>query len=235
MKPSAQLGHSGSFRTLGATGHPAHLTDREDLPARTHHLLDKTPHWGVFCQNSAYLNRMIAKKCFVFFPAATAAILGFSADRSQANETLVASYGPVLEACYVDATSKAEREACIGAMSSACSAREEGGETTLGITSCLLAEATVWDGFLNAEYQAAQARAKSADAEEAAYFPEFANWSEALLDAQRAWITFRDSECALAYAAWGAGSMRNIASADCQMRMTADRTIELRSRLEEFG
>ena len=33
---------------------------------------------------------------------------------------------------------------------------------------------------------------------------------ETLLEAQRAWIAFRDAECALDYAEWGSGSMRSL-------------------------
>ena len=73
-----------------------------------------------------------------------------------------------------------------------------------------------------------------ADEEEAAYFPEFAVRAEKLLEAQRAWIVYRDAECALDYAEWGAGSMRNIAHADCRLQMTAERTIELRRMREMF-
>ena len=54
------------------------------------------------------------------------------------------------------------------------------------------------------------------------------------LEAQRAWIAFRDTACALDYAEWGSGSMRNIAWADCRMQMTAERTIELRAMREMF-
>ena len=177
---------------------------------------------------------MIARICGVFFSGVVFVFLGFAGSPAKANDALVATYGTALETCYANAASTPERQACIGVMSSACSAREEGGETTLGIVTCLMAEATVWDGFLNTEYQAVRARAKAADTDEAAYFPEFAKRAEALLAAQRAWITFRDAECFRAYAEWGSGSMRNIASSDCQMQMTADRTIELRQSLEEF-
>jgi uncharacterized protein YecT (DUF1311 family) len=111
---------------------------------------------------------------------------------------------------------------------------QEGGHSTLGMTACLNAEADVWDGFLNTEYWATQDWAKAADEEEAAQFPEFAVMAERLREAQRAWIAFRDAECALSYAEWGSGSMRNIAHADCRMQMTAERTIELRRMREMF-
>ena len=151
-----------------------------------------------------------------------------------ATEHEVQDFGPELEACYADATDTAGREACIGTMASTCMDNQDGGHTTLGMSSCLNGEATVWDGFLNVEYKATREFAKAMDADEAEYFPELARRAETLLVAQRAWLAFRDAECALAYAEWGSGSMRTIAYADCVMRMTAERTIRLRSMREAF-
>lgn len=144
-----------------------------------------------------------------------------------ATEHEVGLYGPVLRGCYEAAADVSARADCVGLMSTECMDSQEGGHSTLGMTYCLNAEAEVWDGFLNAEYRAAQDWVKAADADEAAHFPAFAVRAEKLLAAQRAWIAFRDAECALEYARWGSGSMRNIAHADCVMRMTAERTIQL--------
>ncbi|NND17572.1 MAG: DUF1311 domain-containing protein [Silicimonas sp.] len=151
-----------------------------------------------------------------------------------ATEHGVADYGHLLNDCYVSATETEARTACLGMMSTACMDSQDGGHTTLGMTSCLSAEAAVWDGHLNAEYRATRDWARAADEDEATHFPEFAVRAEKLLEAQRAWIAFRDAECALDYAEWGSGSMRNIAYADCMMQMTAERTIELRRMREMF-
>ena len=145
-----------------------------------------------------------------------------------ATETEVAVYGPILETCY-ETAAEDTRDACRGKMAEACMAAEEGGYSTLGMVQCTNAEATVWDRFLNEEYKATMAALKAMDAEEAVYFPEFANRAESLRDAQRAWIAFRDAECGLAYAMWGSGSMRNVAAVNCHLEMTATRTIELLS------
>lgn len=151
-----------------------------------------------------------------------------------ATEHEVGAYGAVLDACYSAARDETAQKACIGKMSTACMDSQEGGHSTLGMTSCMAAEAEVWDKHLNAEYKATRAYMKAADTDEAEYFPEFARRVETLLAAQRAWIAFRDAECDLAYAEWGSGSMRNIAWADCRMQMTAERTIELRAMREMF-
>lgn len=143
------------------------------------------------------------------------------------------AYGPVLFQCYGEADMPGARTACIGALSEACRAGEDGGETTMGIVTCALAELRAWDVLLNEEYKATRDWAVALDAETVGTFPEFANLADSLLEAQRAWIAYRDAECGLAYALWGSGSMRNIASSNCQMSMTAERTIQLRGMREE--
>lgn len=159
------------------------------------------------------------------------AVLAFTG-AAQAMEHMDQAYGPILAQCYSAAKDGSARAACQGRMSGACMENEESGQSTLGMTICLSAEAEAWDALLNAEYSRALAGAKLMDTEEAEYFPEFANRANALREAQRAWITFRDADCELAYAQWGSGSMRNIAFADCRMEMTARRTLELRDMQE---
>lgn len=168
----------------------------------------------------------------VVFGALMAAVAAPGAAKAAEHE--VAEFGPILTGCYEAAGDTDAKAACLGGMSSHCMDSQDGGHTTLGMTFCLGAEADVWDGFLNAEYRETRAWAEAADADEAVYFPEYAVRAEKLLDAQRAWIAFRDAECALDYAEWGAGSMRNIAYADCRLKMTAERTIELRRMREMF-
>ncbi|MEM9427653.1 MAG: lysozyme inhibitor LprI family protein [Pseudomonadota bacterium] len=147
---------------------------------------------------------------------------------ASATEQEVAAYGATLDACYTAAADSAALTDCIGQMATVCMDSQDGGHSTLGMTMCAMAEARVWDKFLNLEYRATMDGLKAMDTDEAEYFPEFANRAESLRAAQRAWIAFRDAECGLAYAMWGSGSMRNIASSNCQLEMTAARTIELR-------
>ncbi|MEM9342215.1 MAG: lysozyme inhibitor LprI family protein [Pseudomonadota bacterium] len=144
-----------------------------------------------------------------------------------ATEHEVKTYGHVLEACYLAAENAEGRTACIGKMAEACMETEEGGYSTFGMASCNTGEMLVWDFFLNTEYMNTMDWAKAADASEGENFPEFANRVESLRDAQRAWIAFRDAECGMAYAQWGAGSMRHISGTGCVLQMTAERTIEL--------
>lgn len=146
-------------------------------------------------------------------------------------DDLVARYGNDLAACYAG-SDIGDLPDCKGLLQEPCMGGEEGGETTLGMVTCTMAETRVWDGYLNAEYRESRAWAEAMDADQRTYAPEFANLADALLDAQRAWIAFRDAQCGLEYAFWGSGSMRRIAGASCALEMTADRAIALRGLRE---
>ncbi|MEL6167958.1 MAG: lysozyme inhibitor LprI family protein [Pseudomonadota bacterium] len=140
-------------------------------------------------------------------------------------------YDAMLDACYYGAEGPAEQRGCIGLAAQSCQS-EDGGQTTLGMALCNHAERMAWDRILNAEYRETLGWARAMDADEAVSFPEFAKREENLRAAQRAWIAFRDAECALDYAVWGAGSMRHIAGTACLARLTAERTLELADKTE---
>ncbi len=141
-------------------------------------------------------------------------------------------YIEVLAECYGGARTTPDRRACIGKAAAICQEEEPQGQTTLGLVTCVGIEADAWDVVLNGEYQLAMEWARQADATGSA--PEFARRADTLRAAQRAWIEFRDAECILAYALWGSGSMRRIAGAECQLRMIAERGIDLRAMREEM-
>lgn len=125
----------------------------------------------------------------------------------------VADDAAALEGC-LGAADRAED--CIDAVAGPC--REVEGDTTLAIATCAMREADAWDALLNRSWAPLRDGAK-ADG----------SW-DALLAAQRAWLAFRDAECAHAYAQYGGGSMRTIAAANCRMTLTAARAIEFRQR-----
>ena len=151
-------------------------------------------------------------------------------DRALGEEEILAH----LRACYEAGETPDDRRACMFQTSDMCQSAEEGGGSTLGITTCNHAETTAWDVLLNEEYKATMAWAKDFDAGDQQYFPEFANREDSLRAAQRAWIAFRDAECGLRYAIWGAGSMRHIAGTACMLKETAERTVELRMMRDVF-
>ncbi|WP_019955744.1 lysozyme inhibitor LprI family protein [Yoonia vestfoldensis] len=132
-------------------------------------------------------------------------------------------YAPMVAACLSSGDA-----ACIGDAASMCMADERDGDTTVGMSGCLAGEAGAWDALLNAEYAAARDFARAMDAEEAEFFPEYAVRADQVQVAQRAWIAFRDANCAMQYGVWEAGSMRQIAGADCLLEMTAAQTFALR-------
>lgn len=123
----------------------------------------------------------------------------------------------IVAGCLAETPPRQTVAGCIGDAARQCQTAP-GGDTTVGMMDCLMAERDVWDGFLNDEYR--ETREALAHVE---------GWQASLLAAQRAWIAFRDAECKLAYDRYEGGSMRVIAGADCQMRQTARRTLELRA------
>lgn len=147
-----------------------------------------------------------------------------------AQDDLAAKYGPLLDRCY--AANPGTEDDCIGVVSKACTAGEPHGETTLGMTTCAQVETAAWDKILNSEYRATRDFMRAMDDEDRKSDPGFAVRVESLRKAERAWIAFRDAECGLEYAVWGAGSMRNVAASQCLMSFTAQRAIELRAMRE---
>ena len=129
-----------------------------------------------------------------------ASVLVSFAGGAHALDDVLAQYRQVLDTCLAQAIDHEARIDCIGRMSAICMDSEEGGHSTLGMSTCNHAEAQAWDHYLNVEYKATMSWAKTADSEEKVHFPEFANRADALRSAQRAWIAFRDAECGLSYA-----------------------------------
>lgn len=135
--------------------------------------------------------------------------------------------------CLEAAGDPAAAQACIGRGAATCMDTDPAqNQTTAGMMFCTLAEAQLWDDQLNVEYRKLRDRARRMDAGESQ--PEYAVRAARLLDAQRAWIAFRDADCALAYAEYGAGSMRVLSSAGCQLQLTAERTIALKFMFQEM-
>lgn len=106
---------------------------------------------------------------------------------------------------------------CIGVASNICQEQPEGA-STIGILDCLSREAAWWDDLLNSHYQDLLAASDPGPA-------------DGLRKAQRAWIAFRDADCAFRYGMWGEGSIRSIAGASCTLDHTARRAIDLEALL----
>lgn len=117
------------------------------------------------------------------------------------------------------------RDVCIGRVSGPCIQAPNGG-STVGMMNCLLREYEAWDIVLNREYRKTRDAFRAAD-ESGDMLNQDLTRVDALLKAQRAWITFRDEECSLHYIRWGKGSFRQVAGADCLMQLTAERVLDL--------
>ncbi len=135
------------------------------------------------------------------------------------------SYDPaVLTACL--SAQKDQPDSCIGKASGLCM-EGEGGSSTVGMVSCLGAEADQWDEHLNAAYETVLAESERTDAEMkqlgSAADPEV----PALHEMQRSWIAFRDAACSYEASRWGGGSGAGPAATGCVMQLTARQALRL--------
>lgn len=145
-------------------------------------------------------------------------------------------YRKAFDTCLSSAEdSREQADLCVGKVSSACMEAEDGGYSTLGMTSCTMMENGLWDGVLNADWPRHRAAAHAQDEAERPYFDgAFTTAEQDLLVAQRAWIAFRDADCAAAGSSWGSGSMRHIEYAACMLGHTSARVLDLRGQWEKF-
>jgi len=128
-----------------------------------------------------------------------------------------------VEACFAGWDGQGAPD-CAGDASNECQ-RKNDVVATPDIVTCIAAETEVWDRLLNQTYRETRARFAERDRTEGnAALPI----EDALVEAQRAWIAFRDAECALNYAAFQGGTIRSVVSASCALAMTARRTVQLR-------
>lgn len=91
-------------------------------------------------------------------------------------------------------------------------------DNTLEIVDCIEVRTKVWDGRLNQAYKALTTMLRD---------PSMKAQIAPLKDAQKAWIKYRDANCAF-YAA-GQGTITQIETASCMRDMTQARAIELQS------
>jgi len=154
-------------------------------------------------------------------------LLAFLPLPAAAEDSLLARFRAPVDACYNAAQSTDDMAACNGLLSISCMEREEYGQSTHGMASCMRAEMQFWDEWLNHEYRATMAHLREVDAADRAMSPETAIRADRLRTAQRAWIAFRDADCAVTYALWGNGSMRLIMGPSCLSERTYERVLDL--------
>lgn len=106
---------------------------------------------------------------------------------------------------------------CIGGFATACIS-DAGLTDSISIAQCMETETQAWDAVLNTAYQSLRADLAGPDMLPVA--------AEALRDAQRAWIPFRDAEClSRGNLTTGTGHFED--GAACMMRVTATRALDL--------
>lgn len=119
---------------------------------------------------------------------------------------------------------------CIGLAAQRCMETTPGGHSTHGMNACLDAEREWWDDRLNTNYRALREIERAADVDAPPGQPLFA---DALRDMQRAWIAFRDATCNYEVLYWYGGTGATTAWQSCQLHLTAEQALALRSRLDE--
>ncbi|TQS74014.1 DUF1311 domain-containing protein [Rhodobacteraceae bacterium] len=90
--------------------------------------------------------------------------------------------------------------------------------TQSDMNQCAYRDLQSADALLNTAYKEARARARAFGAENAAQ----------LLGAQRAWIAFRDADCAARAEQYAGGSIQPLIHATCMTELTERRTQDLR-------
>ena len=109
-----------------------------------------------------------------------------------------------------------EASGCIGICRDACSEDRIRSNQDLADGQCMTGEAAQWDARLNRTWAAVKERL--------AGNPE---GLLALTQAQKAWIAFRDAECAASAAIWAPDGTGAAEAGNCLLSMTAQRYIEL--------
>lgn len=105
-------------------------------------------------------------------------------------------------------------------------------ETQMEMTYCAEQDLNAADKALNAQYQLSRkvTRARDVDAE-----ASLKGADDALVRAQRAWLAYRDAQCAsVGYQAHG-GSMEPQLIYACQADLTRQRTTELKALVESMS
>lgn len=159
-----------------------------------------------------------------------------SAAQEQADEPTGAKPQDIAEidGCLAAAAETGEDPAkrCIGLLSGACVDTPEG-QTTVGMMTCMASETAAWDTILNDQWPKLMTQAREADESSQTIGSDRPSRAEALRAAQRAWIAFRDAECAHAYVSGGEGTIRTLLGASCFLNMTAGRVIDFHQRLSD--
>lgn len=111
-------------------------------------------------------------------------------------------------------------------------AAERGVQQEMNI--CAHREYLIADAALNEQWKLTSAHMRELDANFESSWDERPGYFETLLEAQRAWLTYRDAHCrSEGYGARG-GSLEPLLVATCKRALTEERTQQLRSLAETY-
>lgn len=114
--------------------------------------------------------------------------------------------------------------ACIGQILSSCPGLEG---TTVDMVNCNGLEFDYWDKRLNVAYGELMALLKVEDVEMADDGMYEVKLADAVQNAQRRWIAFRDAQCSYEADLFRGGTLGRVTGSSCMRVMTARRAIEL--------
>ena len=100
-----------------------------------------------------------------------------------------------------------------------------------GMNYCAHLDYQAADAELNAVWKEVYAAIRARDGEMSA---DMRGWPQALLSAQRAWIDYRDGQCAAEGFAFRGGTMEPLIVSGCKAEMTRKRTAELQALIETY-
>ncbi|MGL6211181.1 MAG: lysozyme inhibitor LprI family protein [Paracoccaceae bacterium] len=130
--------------------------------------------------------------------------------------------------CYVTVLRDGAEPSCVGQAAEKCMYTPPRNSSTLAIMECQSGEADAWFDLVT-DHLNPSIIEKLREYEETVSDPAYISKWNRMKEAQDAWLRYRDAQCALLYAEFQDGSMKNIVSSDCKMRMTAARAFEIRS------
>ncbi|MEN2787341.1 lysozyme inhibitor LprI family protein [Sphingomonas qilianensis] len=84
------------------------------------------------------------------------------------------------------------------------------------------------DAAMTAQWKRTYAYMKRRDAQDTSRGGGF-GFATALLESQRAWLKFRDTQCVIAGGQFAGGSAQGMAMATCKARLTRERTMQLKA------
>lgn len=100
--------------------------------------------------------------------------------------------------------------------------------TQTEMTRCAVREYQRADAAMNAQWRVTNAAMKRRDAQDTSRGGGF-GYAGSLLESQRAWLKFRDTQCVVEGGQYAGGSMQPMVQTQCRTRLTNARTDQLKT------